>query len=54
MTALYHFYLIIRTGRTIKREWLFCGVYDEQTAHKRLTELKTNNPDKEFTFDKIK
>lgn len=54
MTALYHFYEIIRTGKIIKREWLFCAVYDDQTAHKRLTELRTNNPDKEFTFDKIK
>lgn len=54
MTALYHFYEIIRTKRTVKREWIFCGVFDEQTANERLIELRKNNPNKVFTYDKIK
>ena len=54
MTALYHFYEVIRTGSIVKREWLFCAVYDEQKAHSKLLELRTNNPNKEFTYDKIK
>lgn len=55
MTALFHFYEIVRTKRTVKREWLFCAVYDDdKKAHEKLTELRTNNPDKEFTYDKIK